>query len=841
MIRRLLSMATLVAVYLFPLQGIARANTTVAPANPPSPAQSQSCSSCSGGDSDAPANPYDQFATVGRNPLVSPLTPSARSTFEGAVAKFASTATGSLSFSVKDLELKGQPSIAFERTYASDRTEDLGLGRGWFFTYSDTITLGQSSGTLTTSKGAVISLQRKGNKLTPSGPNDLLQQATFQLADANTITQSANDITAVFSKAGEVYQLSRLTDSNGNTITINRGDDGRVVGVSAGNGSALTFEWSGGKGSRLLGVSDSAGRSVSFKSSGGLLRSSSDAVGRATTYDYAGEQLTRVSDPLGRTLLKASHDAAGRVKELGDSVGTIYLQYDSAARGISRRTVVTDAAGARVVYEHNALGALVKSDDGAGQVLTMEYDASNKPVRVANAAGAEATIEYDAQGRVKRAVLPGGAETAYDYDADGRLTAKENGVRREFTRDARGNITAVSVHNAAGAVSGYTASVDARGQVTKLVGGGQEMSLSYDAAGNLVGLNKTGYGRLEIKRDAAGRARKTQMPDGLTQFVDYNERGEVTRRADSKGHSLVYERDAGGALTKVTAANGNWMRAVRDEAGRITSVHAANGRSRHFAYDARGAVTEFVNAKGVKHSFSYDRQGRMSGIIDSHGNKMTFERDARGRAKRILMSDGRSLRYEYNELTGAVASVKEERKSRPEQGRTSGGFTFMKASFAPAAPVEPVALPQMEILNDTLYGEDYYTYWDGNVSGSYYWDPYAVFSSTLPFTTCAGEDYTECFTRRTKECDDRLREDVSLTLAVAATAAIVDAVVAIAATALSGGTLGVPALVIGLLVAAGIAAVTAMEVAKDMSSWKDCYYDRWDMCKNQPGAPGWRP
>jgi len=42
-----------------------------------------------------------------------------------------SSANGRLTFSIKDLEISGAMPISFTRVYASDKSQDTGLGAGW--------------------------------------------------------------------------------------------------------------------------------------------------------------------------------------------------------------------------------------------------------------------------------------------------------------------------------------------------------------------------------------------------------------------------------------------------------------------------------------------------------------------------------------------------------------------------------------------------------------------------------------------------------------------------------------------------------------------------------------
>ena len=65
--------------------------------------------------------------------------------------------------------------------------------------------------------------------------------------------------------------------------------------------------------------------------------------------------------------LRALYDKAGRAVESGDAAGTYSFNYSSTEAVVSPRTVITDPAGAKMVFAHTSKGALSEASDEEGE------------------------------------------------------------------------------------------------------------------------------------------------------------------------------------------------------------------------------------------------------------------------------------------------------------------------------------------------------------------------------------------------------------------------------------------------------------------------------------------
>jgi YD repeat-containing protein len=595
------------------------------------------CAPCAAGmEGTGALERLDKLATLGRRTQVQPFLPVQRSVFEGVTVNFVSTATGQLAFAVTDLVLAGAMPLMFQRIYSSDRGEDRGLGAGWSFILDDRITLDGDRATMRTGAGAVIAFRRDAGtrrfRLQADAP---FPHQSFELINELTIVEQSAGLTRTYSRLGDAYRLSRMSDADGAHLAISF-DAGshHVVRIESSSGAALMLEWSNGADSQLLSVADNAGRRVTFKQDGKRLRSVLDAAGAPWTYDYEGARLVRAADPLGRLVLRARYDRMGRVVEAGDAAGTHLYDYDSRPATLSQLTSVTDPTGRKTSLTHSASGLLTAIAEGEGRTVRFEYNAANRPVSVADSLGDEMTLTYDAQGHLLRQWSTDGTDKSYGYDESGRLNSiTEGGVRTDYTLDDGGRILAA---RSGDSTRSYRASYNERGQMVSLKSEKREVSFEYDGRGHKTSFVYSDVGRFSLERDAAGRVAAERFPSGLNIYNEYEARGWLAKQSDNRGRSMRVERDQSGAPVAYVRGDGKSLSLVRDETSRVIAMTDFNGSTRRFAYDARGALTDYTDAKGGRFKYEYDGQGRLLSVIKANGTRINVERDERGRVRRVV-------------------------------------------------------------------------------------------------------------------------------------------------------------------------------------------------------------
>jgi uncharacterized protein DUF6531 len=216
--------------------------------------------------------------------------------FKGFSANLVSTSSGSLGLALTDIYLPGRVPIVFQRSYRSDRDEDIGLGVGWSFAFTDRINIDSDRATLTDINGTTAfhrdcESQRFVLELDEPG---IHQQ--FQMADGGAIIEKVGDLTRTYKNIAEAYRLSQITGPNGISIMITHDASGKILRVANDPGGSLTFQWTQAGDPRPLSVLDSAGRRLIFRQDGHRLRAVIDPNGSEWTYDYANGGLSRAVD-----------------------------------------------------------------------------------------------------------------------------------------------------------------------------------------------------------------------------------------------------------------------------------------------------------------------------------------------------------------------------------------------------------------------------------------------------------------------------------------------------------------------------------------------------------------
>lgn len=781
------------------------------------------CSSCAAKEQGSTlAEKIESLSTIGRRTQIQPLLPVQRSIFAGLPINFVSTATGYLAFAVTDFALSGSMPLIFQRVYSSDGEEDLGLGKGWSFVFDDRITIDGTTATLKSGDGSVISFHadNQSGRFVLSRPEPQLHKS-FDLKD-DVITEQIAGVMRVYKKLGRVYRLTQITDSNGNGILI--GFDARAnLSRITGDLGTLRLEWSEGKDPRLLAVTDNIGRRVNFKHEANQLRTVTDAGGNRWSYEYTMGQLSGVFDPQGRTLLKARYDQIGRVVESGDGAGTSVYEYNPPSANGSRRTLITDPLGVRTTYEHSEFGAVTGIKDEREQTLVqIDYDAANQPTRFASQRESTSLL-LDAHNRLVQSSASDGSFKAYTYDKRGRVSSvTENGVRRDFARDARGNIVTVKSNDPS---EDYRADYDSRGRVLTFESEGLKTVYRYDRAGNQIEFTSPGLGRFKTDRDLAGRIVKESFPSGLAIRYERNPAGMVVRKSDNQGRSVTFERDSSGGLAGLVTSDNTWVRATRDQTGRIVALNSSDGKWRRFAYSPRGGLTDYSDSAGRHKRFNYDRRGRLGSIVDDDGNKTRIERDEKGDVQRIV-STGRDWRYDYDR-EGRLLAVK-----RMTGVLNNTGHLLSIAFDHPIALANvPESSPQG---TECMFGSD--PSFDASEQGwDNCWDPFggfggfggggcdpSIFGSGFDPSLCTsffGETREQCVARESQLCQ-HTRD--SCGLAVVASSAVM----LIPCLALMSGSPG-----LGALCAAAVYLRTVAELGRCDVADQNCRRRVADFCR----------
>lgn len=204
-------------------------------------------------------------------------------------------------------------------------------------------------------------------------------------ADGTSTLREKNGTVRSFDTNG---WLQRITDRNGNTVTILRSGS-QIQQIIEPGGRALTFQYSGGGISQ---ITDPLGRTVRYTYEASpppfgqaQLHSVENPVGGTTTYTYDGRfNLLTITDARGITYLTNTYVSPGADptrRPLDPAVETQTLADGSVSRidyvvtnQMITQATVTDGRGNKTAHRFNSFGHEVVMVDALGQQTRMTRD-----------------------------------------------------------------------------------------------------------------------------------------------------------------------------------------------------------------------------------------------------------------------------------------------------------------------------------------------------------------------------------------------------------------------------------------------------------------------------------
>lgn len=515
-----------------------------------------------------------------------------------------------------DLSISGRIGIDITRSYSSGTSLIGAFGKGWSLGYD--------------MKAVASAVNSKVSILEPSG-----NESPFTL-DANTneyrgdtpVLRASIKKTATgweFSRWNEstTYHfddlgvLKRISDTNGNEVTIEHDSTGKVTKVVEGS-HYVVLVWSG---ERLISAEDHTGRTVSY------------------TYDPSG-QLSGTASPEGSEWAYG-YDSLGRVTAMTNPTdGVTSNIYDSQGR-VSQQTlpsgrVIKMAYGAPDIYGHvtntETSGTVVKTLRYIKGRISSISDSSNIRDDVwyyYNNTGDLVSVIYadDTVHRVKLA-----------YDGKGNIVSKED------TANSAREVTEWNDRNQA------TKHVDATGLTT---------ANEYDNRGNLLKRTETPPGGSPAKISlfevsSSGEIVSSTNALGGNSTMTYTEAGELISVVDSVGRTTTFDSDQLGRVIKKVSPGGNESEDIDmevrtyDHEDRVVSVKKPTGETA-YEYDAMGRPVAIRDAQGKTKNTSYSPDGDVTSIKYPDGSTDLFSYDpATGALATWTDSKQRVTRYTQN-------------------------------------------------------------------------------------------------------------------------------------------------------------------------------------------------
>ena len=401
---------------------------------------------------------------------------------------------------------------------------------------------------------------------------------------------------------------------------------------------------------RLTATQTPEGTARTTYDTGGRVKTSVSAAGVALTNAYDDEgRLDTVTDSFndrwGNTVTNGTTDydyyPNGTIQSLRDAEnGLTQFEYNAAGqvtKTTSPNGVVEErdyypqgwlkwvqTAAGRVSFTYNGDGDLTTTTDPAQQVSTNIYDpVTHRLKRAEDHSGRFTEYRYDDAGRVETTTDHAGAKITFGYDGAGRVAS----TRACYSTD----LDAVCTAEEAG-IRASTRSYDSAGRVESITDSTGTSTTTY-----LNGLPKTVSrpgGDLTYDYDDRGRLVKTSG-DGDDEVVTYDAFGRVRTKERGTAQKVLYNYNGLSQVSSVT----------------VTDTVVGINETTSYTYDKMGRTETVTNPGNVVDSFTYRPDGQPQAV--RRGNTVLALYDYEpltGRLASVSLADGTVEAYTYDSL-----------------------------------------------------------------------------------------------------------------------------------------------------------------------------------------------
>ncbi|WP_020405326.1 DUF6531 domain-containing protein [Hahella ganghwensis] len=604
---------------------------------------------------------------------------------------------------------RGLP-ILLQRTYNSNSSVDGPFGRGWTFSYNQTLKFVD-----TDENGKSDSIIWKNG--TGAEKYIDLVGSIEKVSGVLNITRSKVKIPKGFYfnlerpySGGTVSQIL-ITDKNGvryyfENVKGNHGDIAKLTKIIDPSGHQLTFTYFGQK---LTKIKDPDNRTVTFNYYSGSNHIRTISLDWANTvYEYfytASGNLKVYRNPLDRekkvnstryTYYSASDgtNLAHRMKTFAYANGSkmtfeyyvngkAYRHYNALGEAMTftyndfrRESTTVDEKGHIQKYVFNEYGQPVEITDAMGGKEFYYYEDANDPIlrtRVVDPLGYETRYSYDRKGNLVSQSLPSGQKVTYSYFT--------NSGKPQLIRNALGHYRMVRYNNSGKPVNIVVFKAGFGATVNPLTFNPESNSShilswthnEYDNNGKLVRSRQvkdfadsdTGpYTTFDYTDDQNGT--EGVVPTVVSYFGDVDGDGVISSGEGLGTHRTEY--DTLGRVVK--GVNGAFypVSYVYDKAGRLVEGTDTLGGTRIFRYDASGLpVSQSLMAhQGGRVSLvdntitRYNEVNRKIQTADASGAISHYQYDPAGNLTKVTSPDGYSVNFKYDEKNRLTETFDEE-------------------------------------------------------------------------------------------------------------------------------------------------------------------------------------
>ncbi|MFF7129397.1 DUF6531 domain-containing protein [Streptomyces sp. NPDC008240] len=607
-------------------------------------------------------------------------------------------ASGQMILAQTDVELPGVLPLVLRRTHLSGYDAGRSFGPSWAATLDERLEKDEALGGYWwyRADGSALAYPRlpdlPGDRVGPAeGVRLPLTYVTHGSSYVLTVQDPHSGLVRHFepaASADHVWWLVGLEDRNGNSVTVERGEDDVPLTVTHGGGYRVRVDSDPERGlvtglSVLTDKEPAQIRSFRYDDAGDLteVRNAVDATTHFT-YDSA-HRVTGWRDSNG-TEFTYTYDAAGRVIETRGTDGILNsrIAYGDPQQDGTSTVTYTDSLGHATAYVANRHGQIIAITDPLGHTTTQQWDRHDHLLSHTDPLGRTTRWDWDADGNLTSVTAPDGTVTRIAYNAlrlPVTLTGPDGAVTRQ-EYDARGNRTRVVgpdgathhfAHHPTGAVRSVT---DPLGAVLRL---------EADAAGLPVAVEDARGARTVVRRDAFGQPLELTDALGRSSRFVWDAEGRLRTRTGPDGSSETWEWDGEGNCVRHTDQLGGVTTSTFGPFDLLTARTTPDGRTHTFVHDTEQRLVQVADPTGLTWTYEFDPLGRVVAETDFDGRTSRCAYDPAGRLVKRTNAAGQDIGFEFDENGRLTAKT---------VGSTRTTFSYDVASRLTAAESPQSAL-----------------------------------------------------------------------------------------------------------------------------------------------------
>lgn len=374
------------------------------------------------------------------------------------------------------------------------------------------------------------------------------------------------------------------------------------------------------------------------------------------------------------------YDSAQRlvysIDALGYVTGQRYASDGTLASTTRYASAINAASSVSVLAMNAALAARPEAERAQDRTTSWSYDAAGRLLRSTDAIGQSETYAYDGAGRKTAHTDKAGQTWTWQYDAAGRLAAELSPLVSASVSGSSGlwRMVVLTTCDGVGHVISRTegalaASASFSGNAADLQQA-RTTTYSYDAAGRQTGITYPAvevYGQgtanpqTTLWFDAHGNAIASRDVGGRYRYQLYDALGQVCYEVDAEGYITGYQRDAFGALTRLTRYGARLDNAQAYGAGGIGAAQLQT-----FLAGVSHAADRIVSTE-------YDALGRVQRVIEPQ--VYVFDQNAVGATG---FEGARVTETTYNALGDVLRTDSHARKAADGTPGTLAATTFFR-------------------------------------------------------------------------------------------------------------------------------------------------------------------